>query len=88
MSDSLNERLGSRLASVETIIDGLGTVDYICSQQIATSVFLAANLQKPVLVEGSAGVGKTELALSLSKYLDLPLIRMQCYEGRDVSKAL
>lgn len=88
MSGTYSEQIEERLASVETIIDGLAKVDYICSQQIATSVYLAANLQKPVLVEGSAGVGKTELALSLANYLDLPLIRMQCYEGLDESKAL
>ena len=61
---------------------------YIASRRIATALYMAANLQKPILVEGSAGVGKTELALSSARLLGLPLIRMQCYEGLDESKAL
>ncbi len=74
--------------SVPAIIDGLGAVGYIASRQIATAIFVARHLQKPILVEGSAGVGKTELALSTAQWLELPLIRMQCYEGLDESKAL
>jgi len=74
--------------SVPAIVDGLGAVGYIASRQIATAIFVARHLQKPILVEGSAGVGKTELALSTAQWLDLPLIRMQCYEGLDESKAL
>jgi MoxR-like ATPase len=76
------------LSSVEALIEGLGSVGYIASRRIATALFMAVNLQKPVLVEGSAGVGKTELALSTARLLGLPLIRMQCYEGLDESKAL
>jgi len=76
------------LASVEAIIDGLGGVDYIATRRIATALFVAAHLKKPVLVEGPAGVGKTELALATAAWLELPLIRMQCYEGLDEGKAL
>ncbi|THD77138.1 MAG: MoxR family ATPase [Phenylobacterium sp.] len=76
------------LSSVDALIAGLGSVDYIASRRIATALYMAVNLQKPVLVEGSAGVGKTELALSTARLLGLPLIRMQCYEGLDESKAL
>jgi MoxR-like ATPase len=76
------------LASVEAIIAGLADVGYIASRRIATALFMAEHLQKPVLVEGTAGVGKTELAISTAKLLDLPLIRLQCYEGLDESKAL
>ncbi|HEY1425585.1 MAG TPA: MoxR family ATPase [Caulobacteraceae bacterium] len=76
------------LASVEAIIAGLADVGYIASRRIATALFMAEHLQKPVLVEGVAGVGKTELAISTAKLLDLPLIRLQCYEGLDESKAL
>jgi MoxR-like ATPase len=76
------------LASVDSITDGLASVGYIASRRIATAVMMAAHLQKPVLVEGQAGVGKTELAISTATMLDLPLIRMQCYEGLDESKAL
>jgi MoxR-like ATPase len=78
----------SPLSSVEAIISGLAGVGYIASRRIATSLFMAEHLQKPILVEGVAGVGKTELALSTATLLDLPLIRMQCYEGLDESKAL
>ncbi len=76
------------LASVETLVEGLAGVGYIASRRIATALFMAVKLEKPILVEGSAGVGKTELALSTAKLLGLPLIRMQCYEGLDESKAL
>src|SRR6202789_4354931 len=76
------------MASVESIIEGLASVGYIASRRIATSLYMANHLQKPILVEGSAGVGKTELALSTAALLGLPLIRMQCYEGLDESKAL
>jgi MoxR-like ATPase len=76
------------LASVEAIIAGLASVGYISSRRIATALFMAQHLSKPVLVEGTAGVGKTELALSTAALLDLPLIRLQCYEGLDESKAL
>jgi MoxR-like ATPase len=76
------------LSSVQALIDGLASVGYIASQRIATSLYMAVNLQKPILVEGTAGVGKTELALSTAQLLGLPLIRMQCYEGLDESKAL
>jgi MoxR-like ATPase len=83
-----NVPAASPLASVDALIEGLGGVGYIASRRIATALYMSANLQKPILVEGSAGVGKTELALSTAKLLGLPLIRMQCYEGLDESKAL
>jgi MoxR-like ATPase len=75
-------------ASVDALIEGLGSVGYIASRRIATALYMAVNLQKPILVEGSAGVGKTELALSTARLMAKPLIRMQCYEGLDESKAL
>ena len=78
----------SPLASVEALIAGLAGVGYIASRRIATALYMAVNLRKPILVEGSAGVGKTELALSTAALLAQPLIRMQCYEGLDESKAL
>jgi len=80
--------LSGALASVESITEGLAGVGYIASRRIATALYMAAHLQKPILVEGSAGVGKTELALSTAALLGLPLIRMQCYEGLDEAKAL
>ena len=75
-------------ASMEALIAGLAGVGYIASRRIATALYMSVHLQKPVLVEGQAGVGKTELALSTAALLGLPLIRMQCYEGLDESKAL
>jgi MoxR-like ATPase len=75
-------------ASVDALVEGLAGVGYIASRRIATALYMAVNLQKPILVEGSAGVGKTELALSTARLIAKPLIRMQCYEGLDESKAL
>lgn len=77
-----------QLASVEAIKEGFESFGYICSDKIATAVFLAFQLRKPVLVEGPPGVGKTELAKTTSQLLDTPLIRLQCYEGLDEAKAL
>ena len=73
---------------MDALVEGLGRVGYIASRRIATALYMAVHLQKPILVEGSAGVGKTELALSTARLLGHPLIRMQCYEGLDESKAL
>jgi len=78
----------SPFSSVDALVEGLGGVGYIASRRIATALYMAVHLQKPILVEGSAGVGKTELALSTARLLAQPLIRMQCYEGLDESKAL
>ena len=83
-----NQDAAVSLTSVEAILRGLEEVGYIASRRIATALYMAAHLQKPVLVEGVAGVGKTELALSTAAMLGLPLIRLQCYEGLDESKAL
>jgi MoxR-like ATPase len=77
-----------QLASVEAIEQGFEEHGYICSRKIATAVFLAFKLRKPVLVEGPPGVGKTELAKTTAMLLDTPLIRLQCYEGLDEAKAL
>ncbi|MEN9315766.1 MAG: Lon protease [Pseudomonadota bacterium] len=74
--------------NAEAVRASFATVDYIASPQISTTTFLAFHLQKPVLIEGPAGVGKTELAKALSQMLDVPLIRLQCYEGLDEGKAL
>jgi MoxR-like ATPase len=77
-----------QLSSIEEIERGFETFGYICSTQIATAVFLAFQLRKPILVEGPPGVGKTELAKTTAQLLDVPLIRLQCYEGLDEAKAL
>lgn len=74
--------------AIAAVVEGLAGAGYIASRQIATALFLAQSLTKPILVEGPAGVGKTELAKAAAAYLGLPLIRMQCYEGLDEAKAL
>ncbi|WP_439134921.1 AAA family ATPase [Pseudomaricurvus sp.] len=77
-----------KIRSPEEIRENFEKLGYICSESIATAVYLACQLQKPILVEGPPGVGKTELAKKTSEYLSAPLIRMQCYEGLDEAKAL
>lgn len=74
--------------SIEAIGRAFEKVNYLTSPHIATTLYLAYHLDKPVLVEGPAGVGKTELAKKTAEMLDVPLIRLQCYEGLDESKAL
>tara|TARA_B110000444_G_C18771053_1_gene562533 strand:- start:155 stop:1087 length:933 start_codon:yes stop_codon:yes gene_type:complete len=84
----LHTRTFLQLANIEVIQEHFEQHGYICSTEIATAVFLAFKLHKPVLIEGPPGVGKTELAKTCALILDLPLIRLQCYEGLDESKAL
>ncbi len=74
--------------SVQTIKRELEAHRYICSDQIATAVYLAYHLRKPILIEGPPGVGKTELAKTTAQMFELPLIRLQCYEGLDEAKAI
>ena len=74
--------------SVDDVIAALGSQKYISNKNVATVVYLGASLQKPILVEGPAGVGKTELGKVLAGALGMELIRLQCYEGLDEAKAL
>ncbi|MEO7803896.1 MAG: MoxR family ATPase [Actinomycetota bacterium] len=76
------------LDSPKWAVDQLAMVGYLADDQIGTVVFLAAELEKPLLVEGPAGVGKTELAKALAEVTSRRLIRLQCYEGLDESRAL
>ncbi|HWH45390.1 MAG TPA: MoxR family ATPase, partial [Thermoleophilaceae bacterium] len=78
----------SDLSSVEETREALGGAGYLADEATSLVSFLAAQLGKPVLVEGPAGVGKTELAKALSRATGRKLIRLQCYEGLDESKAL
>ena len=74
--------------SVEDVAAGLRAAGYLPGDATALVSYLATRLGKPVLVEGPAGVGKTELAKALSRYLQRDLVRLQCYEGLDEAKAL
>ena len=73
---------------VETLARRLAEVDYLVDEGLATSMFLSVRLPQPLLLEGEAGVGKTEAAKSLALVLDTPLIRLQCYDGIDAAEAL
>ena len=75
-------------ASIDDVINKFADQKYICDRRIATVVYLASHLRKPILVEGPAGVGKTELAKVVAGALDCELVRLQCYEGLDEAKAL
>jgi len=78
----------SGLLSIAAVTDLLAAQGYIANRAIATAVYLAQHLRKPVLIEGPAGVGKTELAVALARGLGQPLLRLPCYEGLDDAKAL
>jgi MoxR-like ATPase len=76
------------LASADDVAAHLGDTGYLCDDALATVTFLALRMQRPLLLEGEPGTGKTALAEALASSLDLPLVRLQCYEGIDASQAL
>ena len=78
----------SDVTKIEDVEALLAEGGYVGDREIATAIFLAIRLHRPILVEGHAGVGKTEIAKTLARTLDAPLYRLQCYEGLDVSSAL
>ena len=80
--------LVNRFESVQQVRDGLRDINYLADDGIAGVAYLADRLGKPVLVEGPAGTGKTQLAKSVAEFTGARLIRLQCYEGMDESKAL
>jgi MoxR-like ATPase len=82
------EEIARLVPDVEMLALRLGAVDYLVDEGLATSIFLSLRLPQPLLLEGEAGVGKTEAAKSLAAVLDTPLIRLQCYEGIDAAEAL
>jgi MoxR-like ATPase len=94
VSETTNGRLGlpetgpPRFESLDAVRGGLGKVGYLADESISGVVYLADRLGKPVLVEGPAGTGKTQLAKSVAELTGARLIRLQCYEGLDESKAL
>ena len=76
------------LSSVDAVLEQLAEHKYFTDRGLATSIFLAAELERPLLLEGDAGVGKTEIAKVVAAITGAELIRLQCYEGIDVSQAL
>ena len=76
------------METVDDVRDALAQHDYLADEGLATAIFLAIRLQRPLLLEGEAGVGKTEAAKSLALVLDTPLVRLQCYDGIDAAEAL
>jgi MoxR-like ATPase len=80
--------LRARAPDIEALARGLAAVDYLVDEALATSIFLGVRLPQPLLLEGEAGVGKTEAAKALAAVLDTPLVRLQCYEGIDAAEAL
>lgn len=76
------------VASPAELARALDGEDYLADEGVATTIYLALALQRPILLEGDAGVGKTEVAKALATWLKVPLIRLQCYEGIDVSQAV
>ncbi len=74
--------------SIDEVFRVLKRQKYICDRRLATVIYLAFHMEKPLLLEGEAGGGKTELAKALSKALDRRLLRLQCYEGLDSTTAV
>lgn len=77
-----------RVPDVAALAEALDADDYLADEGLATALFLAVRLPQPILLEGEAGVGKTEAAKALARLLDTPLFRLQCYEGIDAGEAL
>ncbi len=89
VSEPVNDvMVTAAVASVEEVKAGLAAHDYLADDGLATSVYLAISLRRPLFLEGEAGVGKTEVAKVLSRWLDAELIRLQCYEGIDANQAV
>lgn len=84
----MNTEVKSALQSVDGLLAALQEVGYFADRRLATAVFLALRLQRPLLLEGEPGVGKTSLALALSQVLERQLIRLQCYDGLEQREAL
>lgn len=80
--------VGARPETVDDVRRGLAAHDYLADEGLATSIFLALRLQRPLLLEGEAGVGKTEVAKVLARWTGGELLRLQCYEGIDASQAV
>jgi MoxR-like ATPase len=80
--------MAQQIRDIENVIEGLGRLGYVADRALATAVYLLLKLEKPLLIEGHAGVGKTEAAKALADMLETELIRLQCYEGLDLNSAV
>src|SRR5438477_9680827 len=78
----------ARVESVAEVADALAAHEYLADEGLATAIFLSLRLQRPLLLEGEAGVGKTEVAKVLSRWTGGELLRLQCYEGIDAAQAV
>src|SRR3990170_636687 len=76
------------LTSAADLAGRLGTTGYLADDELATVLYLALRMERPLLLEGEPGTGKTALAEAVAESLELPLIRLQCYEGIDATQAL
>jgi len=88
MMASQNFPLTAGIKDVDALVQGLERLGYVTDRALATAIYLATRLRKPLLIEGHAGLGKTEVAKVLASLLGTKLIRLQCYEGLDVSSAV
>jgi MoxR-like ATPase len=88
VQSTADSAIGAAVPDIEALAQRLDGADYLADEGLATALFLSLRLPQPLLLEGEAGVGKTEAAKSLAAALGTPLIRLQCYEGIDVSEAL
>jgi len=88
MSPSHNPSLAKEMKDVDALVQEFGSLGYVTDPALATSIYLSMRLRKPLLIEGHAGLGKTEVAKVLAASLDTRLIRLQCYEGLDISSAV
>src|SRR6202790_3534488 len=80
--------MAQQIPDIDSVIDRFGRLGYVADRALATAIYLLVRLGKPLLIEGHAGVGKTEAAKALAAALETELIRLQCYEGLDLTSAV
>jgi MoxR-like ATPase len=88
MSQTRSSHIVRGIVDIDALAEGFARLGYVMDRALATAVYLLVQLRKPLLIEGHAGVGKTELAKALASFLGTELIRLQCYEGLDVNSAV